>query len=135
MAKTEKKCDSLFWRAARAKHGSNCKAKGQGAVECYGDVQVHHVGYRWRNSCRFELDLAIELCGDHTSDRKFSAHGTPKKFIEWFGNKYPERYMTLCERRNLIIPDYEMDYDAIYAELLAEIRKEVPGYTLGMRVA
>ena len=109
--------DGLWWRAVcMIETGGDerkCQAKGAGGVECYGPVASHHVGGR-SNACRYELILGIRLCqGHHTESPEFSAHGTAEEFEGWLKVEFPEKHEKLCELRNVIRPEREMDYEKI----------------------
>jgi len=112
----EQDCDRLYWRAVRIEKGSNCAAAGQGGVECGGPIGVHHVAGR-ANAVRFNTELGVCLCEQHHIGGRFSAHGTPKRFIEWWAEEFTEAYITYCDLRRKIVSDRDMDYDAIKGEL------------------
>lgn len=55
-------------------------------------LNVHHVFSRYNRATRWMLDNLICLCPVHHSIGTNSAHNSPAEFIEWFKNKYGNRY-------------------------------------------
>jgi hypothetical protein len=81
-------------------------------------ANAHHVVGKMNYRLRFEPDNGILLCPKHhTFDSKFSAHGTPTLFGEWFAEKYPQRHQFIKDHVNEF---WDKDYDKIiemYKEL------------------
>lgn len=68
--------------------GHICQVCG---LECI--TQCHHFFGRRSRPNRWNPDNGIMLCsGHHKMSSKFSAHETPSLFVEWFKEKYPERF-------------------------------------------
>lgn len=78
-------------------------------------AQAHHIVGKRNFKLRFELHNGILLCSKHhVMDSKFSAHGTPTLFGEWFESKYPERHQFLRDHVNEI---WDKNYDNILEKL------------------
>jgi len=76
---------------------------------------AHHVVGKANHRLRWELLNGLNLCPKHhTFDTKFSAHGTPTIFAEWFKKTYPYRNTYIKKYVNEV---WDKDYDKVFKGL------------------
>lgn len=72
-----------------------------------------------------DLDNILCLCythhiGSYMQSKHPSWHKNPVEMVEWFINKYPERYQKLKKRTQII---YEVNFEEKYASLKRELEQ------------
>jgi len=96
MTKPEiKKLDKL-WRDAIKSRDEVCQVCGGTSY-----LNAHHIIGRRNRNVRWDLDNGILLCSGCHTFKTESAHQDPLQFMEWFNNKYPDRYNTIRSRAYL----------------------------------
>lgn len=84
------------------------------------NLVAHHVVGRRNRGLRWDVRNGVCLCVEHhTMSSTFSAHLTPKKFLEWFKGRRKDDWEYLEREKNKI---HRVDKDKIYKELLNKKR-------------
>jgi len=63
---------------------------------------AHHIVGRRNRTLRWDPENGIILCPLHHTFGRESAHQDPLWFSEWFQTNYPDRYIWLMKKRNVI---------------------------------
>lgn len=108
-----KKCDKKWGMYIHRRDDEKCVVCGK------TPAQAHHIISRKNYRLRWEPDNGVLLCcKHHTMDSKFSAHGTPTLFGEWFEEHYPQRHQFL---RDTVNEFWNKDYDEILERFNEEL--------------
>ena len=109
MTKSEtNKLDKKFREAINERDNHICQRCGNPGNNC------HHIVGRRNRSVRWFIPNGLLLCpGCHTF-RTDSFHQNPRVTMEWFEEKYPDRYQAIKERENKIL---KQTFDEVWEEL------------------
>ena len=67
------------------------------------NLEVHHIVTRNNKFLKYDMNNGILLCADHhVYSPVFSAHRTVRLFLDWFENRYPERWEYLQRHKNKV---------------------------------
>lgn len=89
-----RKLDKL-WRDAIHERDGYCQICGHKGSY----LNAHHVIGRRNQNLRWELQNGLLLCSGCHALKTLSAHQDPIWFLDWFKQKYPERYEYITSNR------------------------------------